>query len=188
MKTMRMKKEINKRDWSASVSLAISATARRNFLSPCGDVASGTLALQSLIKIFLSGVFLISMLFVAACEPAPSMMENRTVTPLPVKESEEKLTSLEREIRDADSFSVILVFKRKDGGVFTGEDKKYLSANKPANINRAILTDDEKAVVIGSNFLFPPEKLEALRKRFVVEDHSKPVETPQTNQAANQKP
>lgn len=144
--------------------------------------------MKKINKLFFSGAFLISCLFAAACEPAPSMLENRAATPLPVKESEEKLTSLEREIRDAESFLIILVFKRKDGGVFTGDDKKYLSANKPANINRAILTDDEKAVVVGSNFLFPPENLEALRKRFVVEDHSKPVETPPTNQAANQKP
>jgi hypothetical protein len=173
------RKKINKTDRSVSVSLATSSRDGERFLRAGALTASGTLALQSFILLFC--------LFAAACEPAPSMMENRAATPLPVTEPSEKLTSLEKEIRDAEGFSVVLVFKRKDGGVFDSEDKKYISANKPSGINRAILTDDEKALVVGSNFLFPPENMVALRKRFVVEDHSKaPVKEPPAN--TNQRP
>lgn len=126
--------------------------------------------------IYLTIALLVSCLFAAACEPAPSMLENRTATPLPVKENEEKLTSLERELKDMETanFTIIYVFKRKDGGIFDKQDKKYLSANKPADANRFILTDDEKAYVAGSNYPFFLENLETLRKRFIVEDHSKP--------------
>ena len=106
------------------------------------------------------------------------MMEKKATPVPPPVESAEKLPSLEREIRDARNagFSVILVFKRKDGGALDGPDKKFLKANKPADVNRAIVTDDEKAVVVGSNYLFPAENMDALRKRFVVEDHSDPPE------------
>lgn len=140
-------------------------------------------------KINKTGAFLVSCFFIAACEPAPSMME-KSATPLPIVESTEKLTSLQREIRDMETanFSVIFVFKRKDGGIFDKEDKKYLSANKPVDANRFISTDDEKAFVAGSNYKFPTGNLDALRKRFVVEDYSKPREQPQTNQTTEQKP
>lgn len=183
------KRKINKTDWSASVPLATSPRGNERAFCAGALMASETLALQSMLKIFFVVTFLISCFFVAACEPAPSMMVNRS-TPLPPSENREKLTSLEREIRDAENggFKVILVFKRKDGGVFDSDDKKYLSANKPADINRSILTDDKKAVVVGSNFLFPPENMKALQKRFVVEDHSKPAEMPQANGTTNEKP
>lgn len=136
-------------------------------------------------KINKTFILLIICGFVAACEPAPSMMENRR-TPLPKTETtSEKLTSLEREIRDMETadFSVIFVFKRKDGGVFDAADKKYLAANRPRDLNRLVSTDDEKAFVAGSNYLFPKANLEALQKRFIVEDHSKPIA--QTEVTAN---
>jgi len=138
-------------------------------------------------KLFFGGAFLVAIFFNSACEPAPSMMENRS-TPLPMPAKTEKLPSLEREIRDMEGFSTVYVFKRKDGGVLTREDKKYLVDNSPPETNRRVLTDDEKASVMGSNYLFPPENLEALRKRFIVEDHSKPAEAPQTNASPEKKP
>lgn len=140
-------------------------------------------------------VFLLCVLILSgsACEPAPSMMENKAATPLPAAENTEKLTPVQREVRDMETanFTIIYVFKRRDGGVFDKEDKNYLSANK-SDANRFILTDDEKAFVAGSNYPFLLEHLEALRKRFVVEDYSKPgaptpipSNTSNTNQAAN---
>jgi poly(3-hydroxybutyrate) depolymerase len=128
-------------------------------------------------KLFYGGAFLASLLFIAACEPAPSMMnKSSTPTPLPPAETGEKLTGLEREIKDMETagFKIIYVIKRKDGGVLSREDKNHLSANRPREANRFVLTDDEKAIVAGSNFPFSTENLEAIRKRFVVEDYSKP--------------
>jgi hypothetical protein len=34
--------------------------------------------------------------------------------------------------------------------------------------------EDERAVIIGSNYRLPPENAKALAERFVVEDYSKP--------------
>jgi hypothetical protein len=142
-------------------------------------------------KLVFGGAFLILIALGSACEQAPSMKANNAVTPLPTAENTEKLTSVERELRDMETanFKVIYVFKRKDGGVFDKEDKKYLAENKPADANRFILTDDEKAFVAGSNYPFSLDNLAALEKRFVVEDYSKPgAPTPVNNNTGNRKP
>ena len=41
-------------------------------------------------------------------------------------------------------------------------------------MNRRRLSDDGKAVIIGSNFPFVPGTIESLTSRFIMEDHSKP--------------
>lgn len=115
-----------------------------------------------------------SVLFVSACEPAPSMKANKA-TPEPVAENAEKLTDVQREIKDMQEagFDIIYVLKRKDGGILDREDRQYLKANSP-DINRRVITEDEKVFIAGSNYAFSPENLEALRKRFVFDDYSKP--------------
>ena len=65
----------------------------------------------------------------------------------------------------------IFVFRRTDGGAFDGEDRRYLRANLPTT-NRVVLTDENRALIVGSNYKFPPENLEVLRLRFNVEDYS----------------
>lgn len=127
-------------------------------------------------------------LFNFACEANPSMVANLDSPTPSATQTENNLTSLEREIRDMKTvdFQFIYVFKRKDGGVFDAEDKQYLRANRPAEANRFILTDDEKAIVAGSQFRFSPENLEMLQKRFVMEDYSKPVAPKQPENNTNQ--
>jgi hypothetical protein len=71
-------------------------------------------------------------------------------------------------------FKFIVVFRRPDGDVLSGEDKKFLKDNSPIEINRWNLTEDGKIAVAGSNYKFPPESIEALKTRFAVEDYSKP--------------
>ncbi len=70
------------------------------------------------------------------------------------------------------NFEYIFVFRRKDGGAFDGEDKKYLRANAPAETNRFVSTDNGKAFIAGSKFKFPLQNLETLRTRFNIEDYS----------------
>jgi hypothetical protein len=73
-------------------------------------------------------------------------------------------------------FSYIFVIRRPDGGQFTKEDKTYIRANSPAETNQFVLTDEERVIIAGSNYPFPPESLELLRKIFTVEDLSPPKE------------
>lgn len=114
------------------------------------------------------------LLLSSACEPAPSMV-NKAPTPAPVEEVAEKLNDVQREVKDMQEagFDIIYVLKRKDGGIFDKEDKQYLKANSP-DINRRVLTSDEKVFIAGSNYTFSLENVEALQKRFIFEDYSKP--------------
>ena len=73
------------------------------------------------------------------------------------------------------NFDFIFVLRRKDGGKMSDEDKRYIKTNSPAETNRFIVSDEEKAVIAGSKFKFAPENLKILGERFAVEDFSKPV-------------
>lgn len=84
------------------------------------------------------------------------------------------------------NFDYIFAFRRKDGGVFDSEDKKYLRANTPPGTNRFVATDEDRAFIAGSTYAFSPENLQALRNRFLVEDYSKPeAERQDANQNTN---
>lgn len=111
-----------------------------------------------------------------ACNYAP-FKETKPVQPPML---EDKRTAFEKDLdtlKTAD-FDFIYVFRRKDGGTFDGEDKKYLRANAPMEINRFVSTDDGRAFIAGSKFKFPTENLEILGKRFNVEDYSQVKEEP----------
>ncbi len=105
-----------------------------------------------------------------ACE-SPSLKANRAA-PTP----ENKQTGFERDLQTMKTanFEYIFVFRRKDGGAFDSEDRKYLRANSPPETNRFISADEGKAFIAGSKYKFPPEYLETLRLRFNIEDYSTP--------------
>jgi hypothetical protein len=119
-----------------------------------------------------------------ACQSAERTVVNVAApTPSPEKSADdfqERLTS----VQTAD-FDFIFAFRRPDGGVFTSEDKKFLKDNAPRDTNRWDLSADGKTVIAGSNYKFPPERLEALKKRFNVEDYSKTIDQSSNNQNSN---
>lgn len=105
----------------------------------------------------------------------------------PIPPSEQPKDSFERALRGVESgdFTYIFVLRRKDGGVFIGEDSRYVKANTPPGTNQFVLTDEDKTIIIGSNFPFSPENLQALSERFNVENYSKP-EAEEANKNTNQ--
>lgn len=74
-------------------------------------------------------------------------------------------------------FEQVLVFRRKDGGKFTEEDKEFLRQNSPnspdKNVNRWTACDDGTCFVAGTNNEFTRENLIALQSRFDAKDYSK---------------
>ncbi len=105
--------------------------------------------------------------------------------------SRPKLSSFDSDLqamRDAD-FNFIYVFRRKDGGVFDTEDKRFVADRTPPEINRRRLGDEGKWIILGSNFRVEPDSMKDLKERFAFEDYSKPEsELPKnTNSAANSK-
>ncbi|HEY0657684.1 MAG TPA: hypothetical protein VGD05_04380 [Pyrinomonadaceae bacterium] len=132
------------------------------------------------IKIFF---LLICVSFGFSCKPNSGILNSqRNNQTLPANSTGRAINSFERDLetmRTAD-FDFIFVLRRKDGGKLDGEDRTYIKANSPAETNRFIVSDEEKAVIAGSKFKFAPENLKALQERFAVENFSKPAaETPQ---------
>jgi hypothetical protein len=108
-----------------------------------------------------------------ACQPNKTILKDVAPPPTPMETVETKKTSFEQDLRDMQTanFDYIFAFRRKDGGVFDKDDKKYLRDNTPPETNRFILTDEGRAFIAGSGFNFSPEQTEALRSRFTVEDN-----------------
>lgn len=69
-------------------------------------------------------------------------------------------------------FQFVYSFRRIDGGVFVGEDKRFLKENSPRDTNQWVLTSDDKAVIAGTNYNFTQENFDNLQKRFVITDHT----------------
>ncbi|MDQ3798899.1 MAG: hypothetical protein M3384_05580 [Acidobacteriota bacterium] len=123
----------------------------------------------------------------AACQsavtPVGKLQPTPTPTPTPeVKEAKDDFSEKLEYVRKG-AFGFIYVFRRKDGAALDAEDRKYLRANSPVETNQWVLTDDARAAIAGSNYQFPPEMLDALKKRFNVEDLS---EAPATTTAAEE--
>lgn len=109
-----------------------------------------------------------------ACSPNPRILNSAAETPVPITSTPAEKTfenDLE-SMRNAD-FKFILVFRKRDGEVLDAEDKAFININTPADVNRRKLSDNGKAVIIGTNFPFLPGMIETLTGRFVMEDYSK---------------
>ncbi|MGQ0543094.1 MAG: hypothetical protein ACT4O9_14820 [Blastocatellia bacterium] len=104
----------------------------------------------------------------AAENPSPSVDPLTDSKPVP-SSFESDLESM----RTAD-FNFIHVFRRKDGKELETDDKRFIIANTPMEVNRRKLSDDGKALITGSNFRLPPESLKAMTERFSFQDFSKP--------------
>jgi hypothetical protein len=121
------------------------------------------------------------------CQPNQTILKDAAPPPTPMETVETKKTSFEQDLRDMQTanFDYIYVFRRKDGGIFDKDDRKYLRENTPPETNRFILTDEGKAFIAGSGFGFTPENMTALQNRFVIEDYSKPEIKEAANKAVN---
>jgi len=127
------------------------------------------------IRIFL---LLVCVSFSFSCKPNSAILNSqKSNQSLSANGADKAVNSFERDLetmRTAD-FDFIFVLRRKDGGKLDGEDRRYIKTNSPAETNRFIVSDDEKAVIAGSKFKFALENLKILQERFAVEDFSKPV-------------
>lgn len=74
-------------------------------------------------------------------------------------------------MRTAD-FGHIYVLRRMDGEPLDASDKRFLSANIPADANRRELSDEGRALLVGTNFPIPDNMLVILKERFSFTDHS----------------
>ena len=138
-------------------------------------------------------IILLSLFFLAACQPSQRILEDsKKNEPPPPSE-----TTPNNEPRDdfgdrlksvqTGNFQFVYAFRRKDGGIFVSEDKRYLKENAPPDTNQWVLTSDEKAAIAGSNYVFTPENLENLKKRFEVTNYSSIITGGDNTNSANVK-
>ena len=142
-------------------------------------------------KARVSGFCLLGCLFLSACQTAVTPVGRlQTPTPSPTPEVKEAKDDFAEKLEyvQKGAFSFVYVFRRKDGAALDSDDSKYLRANSPLETNYWVVTDDRKVAIAGSNYQFLPEALDALKKRFNVEDLSKPSEAnPEANSNVNDK-
>ncbi len=102
----------------------------------------------------------------SGCNRSQSI-SNTKPTPPPATEFERDL----QQARD-NQYKYIYVLARRDGAAFTSDDSAYLKANAPLEVNMWLKTDEGRRVIAGSNFTFKPEHIEALAKRFTIDDYT----------------
>ena len=117
----------------------------------------------------LTGVVVLSNF---GCQANSTILKDVPPPPTPMSTVDLKKTSFEQDLRDMQTanFDYIFVFRRKDGGIFDKDDKKFLRDNTPIETNRWTSTDEGKAYIAGSGFGFSPENLNALKSRFIFEN------------------
>jgi hypothetical protein len=119
---------------------------------------------------------LIFVLILGACggsAPETPNTNTSTATATPAGPSPSPLTDFEEALRFVRNgqYTYVYVFSRKDGKPLQPEDSDYLKANAPQLVDKAA-TKDRTKVVGGTNFNLEEGNMEALKKRFIVEDYS----------------
>lgn len=113
--------------------------------------------------------------FGIGCQPNPTILKDVTPPSTPLSPADVRKTTFAEDLAELKAdYDFVFVFRRRDGGVFDNDDRKYLRQNSPLETNSWVSSDEGKAFISGAGFAFPPEQLKALEKRFVIEDHSRP--------------
>ncbi len=91
------------------------------------------------------------------------------------KQARPQLTEFERAMVTVKNSGLAhtYVFARKDGQTLQADDKAFLKAHPPDDVNSMwLLTDGERRVILGTNVDFTPAHMNALAQRFAVEDYT----------------
>lgn len=88
--------------------------------------------------------------------------------------AQNKPSAFERDLASVrrNNYQKVYVISRPDGATLNADDKAYLKTNMPIETTMRILTDEDRRVIVGTNFDFKPEHADALNKRFKVEDYT----------------
>lgn len=123
------------------------------------------------------GIAVIAAFIFTGCGPNQRIIRSGEENP-PVNVFEQKVeparTTFEADVESMRTagFEAIYVIRRKDGGQFDGDDKQYLGASIPSEVNRREISDEGRALIIGTNFVLTSEILSSIRQRFDVQDVS----------------
>ncbi len=99
---------------------------------------------------------------------------NRSGSPSQQGAAQNRLPAFEKDLAavQRNNFQKVYVISRPDGGALNADDKAFLKTNMPIETTMRILTDEDRRLIVGTNFDFKPEHVDALLKRFKVEDYT----------------
>lgn len=117
-------------------------------------------------------LIMIASFLVSACSPDDRILKSGKETPAPSGVETPK-ASFEKELEEmrTANFTFVYVIRRKDGQKMDAEDRSVIRL-QTVDMNRRVTADDDKAVIIGSNFQMPPKNLLVLFERFAVQNYS----------------
>ena len=117
----------------------------------------------------------VGLLFVGCGGSAPSNPTNTPTAEAPAASSPapSPLIGFEKDLQYIRNgqYSYVWIFSRKDGKPLDRNDSAFLRTNAPQVVDW-VTTDEGKKVIAGTNFNLEEGNMEALKKRFVVEDYT----------------
>lgn len=123
--------------------------------------------------IVLSWLTLIA-IFTLACGANESVLRSGNETPVQANTANEKTPfAQDLDAMRTAGFTFIYVLRRKDGATLETEDVGVIKL-QTIETNRRVKTDDDRAVIIGSNKEIPKQNLDLLYARFAVENYFEP--------------
>jgi len=128
------------------------------------------------LKIYrLVAIYFLAAISLWACGPNQGVLHSGKDSPVPNNAAPLK-SQFEQELDSMRTagFAFIFVLRRKDGGKIDAEDRGVIKL-QTVDTNRRVATDDDRAVIIGSNYQLPPNNLAALYLRFAIDNYSEPV-------------
>lgn len=125
--------------------------------------------------------FLIAAAF-SGCGPNQSILKSGSQNTSPAANVSIDKSSMEQDLEAMRTaqFSVVFVLRRKDGGEFDANDRAVVRTNT-SQANRRVAADEGRAIIVGSNFPIPPQNMNSLQERFLIEDHSPPAGSSNSN-------
>jgi hypothetical protein len=136
------------------------------------------LKIKKIIRLLRPGAIRLVMAMIAissgACQRHNGNPANETSMESPAGQySPTPATPFERDLQFVRNgqFAHVWIFSRKDKKPLDKDDSDFLRKNASAIVDW-VVTDEGKKVIAGSNFDIEPANMEALKKRFVVEDYS----------------
>lgn len=121
-----------------------------------------------------AGAICLAFLFEVGCGANEGVLRSGNETPIQTNALEER-PSLEKDLSAMQTagFTFVYELRRRDGKIIDAEDVRVIK-ELTADTNRRVKSDNDKVVLIGSNFEVPKDSLSSLYARFLVKDHSKP--------------
>lgn len=107
-----------------------------------------------------------------ACGANEAVLKSGKETPAPANIESVK-PSFSKDFAEVNTakFTFVYVIRRKDGGKLDAGDRSVIKL-QTVDMNRRVVSDEDKAVIIGSNYQLPPHKMAVLLERFSVVDYS----------------